>query len=59
MSSPSLPAPHVVLFDLDGTLADSEPLIARTQHEVLNDLGHAITLADLESLAGTPLPEKL
>lgn len=59
MTSQPLPAPKAVLFDLDGTLADSEPLIARLQLEVLGGNGHSFTEADLAPMAGSPFPEKM
>jgi phosphoglycolate phosphatase-like HAD superfamily hydrolase len=48
-----------VLFDLDGTLADSEPLIARVQLEVLQEHGFDVTAADFAPLASTPFPQKM
>lgn len=59
MTPQPLPAPRAVLFDLDGTLADSEPLIARLQLEVLAANGHSIAEGDMAPLTGSPFPEKM
>ncbi len=52
-------APLAMLFDLDGTLADSEPLLARVQLEVLRQRGFDVTAGDLAPLASTPFPQKV
>ncbi len=49
---------RLVLFDFDGTLADTVPVITRTARRVL--LGHGLTdetLGDLTRLVGPPFPQ--
>lgn len=41
-----------VLWDMDGTLVDTEPLWERTTREVVRDLGGAISLEDHRLLCG-------
>ncbi|MEE8338413.1 MAG: HAD family hydrolase [Dehalococcoidia bacterium] len=59
MTAAALPGLKAVLFDLDSTLADSEPLIAALQREVLRDHGHAVGADDLAPLAGLTFPLKM
>jgi phosphoglycolate phosphatase-like HAD superfamily hydrolase len=51
--------PRAVLFDLDGTLADSMPLIAEAISGVLADHGYVSTPAEIEPRIGPPLDEML
>ena len=44
--------PAGVIFDCDGTLADTEPLSDRAWSEVLADHGYTVTAADLEQVIG-------
>jgi dihydroorotate dehydrogenase electron transfer subunit len=44
-----------VLFDIDGTIADSLPLIAEAMHETLLAHGHRIERAVIEAAIGPPL----
>lgn len=53
MSGPLLPA--AVLFDMDGTLIDSEPLWLESEHEVMASLGGSWTDADQAVCLGGPL----
>ncbi len=62
-----------VIFDCDGVLVDSEPIVNRVLNEMLNELGIAISLEDstkmflgravreelhnIERMRGAPLPE--
>jgi HAD superfamily hydrolase (TIGR01509 family) len=45
---------QAVLFDLDGTLVDTEGLWWRACSEVADRLGHALTAADVEHVHGRP-----
>lgn len=45
----------VVLFDFDGTLADTSPAILRTARAVLERRGYDVDALDLTSLIGPPL----
>jgi phosphoglycolate phosphatase len=50
----------VVLFDLDGTLIDSEPGVhAAVRHALLEGFGIASTTAELEEFMGPPLDDVL
>jgi len=44
-----------ILFDLDGTLVDSQEGIIQTQYELLQQKGYAVTKDDIRSLFGKPL----
>ena len=46
---------RAVLFDLDGTLADSEPLIAQAIRGMLHDRGHDVSLQAVTDALGPPL----
>src|SRR5665647_502169 len=46
-----------VLFDLDGTLVDSLPLIFRTYRQVFFDMGIPWNESDVEKMIGLPLKE--
>ncbi|MFD9723762.1 HAD family hydrolase [Streptomyces sp. NPDC059072] len=45
-------APAAVLFDMDGTLVDTEVLWWRTTEEVADSLGHRLTDADAPEVVG-------
>ncbi|MEU4235412.1 HAD family phosphatase [Nonomuraea sp. NPDC026600] len=47
---------HAVIFDCDGTLADSEPLARAAWESVLGNYGHRITDADAETVVGLDYP---
>jgi HAD superfamily hydrolase (TIGR01509 family) len=47
---------RAVLWDMDGTLVDSEPVWARVQMELLAGLGATWTIEDCVNLVGTDLP---
>lgn len=51
--------PGAVLFDCDGTLADSMPLIATSIVEALNSLGHSFTVDQVHAIAGPPFREMI
>lgn len=55
---PSLPAvlPRGVVFDCDGTLADTEALSYRAWGETLAERGYAITPRDFTAVVGRPFP---
>lgn len=48
-----------VIFDLDGTLADTEPLVLGCMLETINAAGHAVDRATLMKYIGPPLPVML
>jgi pyrophosphatase PpaX len=48
---------EAVLFDLDGTLVDSLPLIFRTYRQVFADMGIYWNESDVEKMIGLPLKE--
>lgn len=49
-----------ILFDFDGTMADSIPLIIRSFHEAcLQVLGHQLPEKDIIDTFGLPLPEAM
>jgi HAD superfamily hydrolase (TIGR01509 family) len=50
---------RAVLWDMDGTLVDSEPVWARVQIQVLADLGGTWTVEDCVRLVGSALPDAL
>lgn len=54
MASESLPAG--VVFDCDGTLADTEPIAARAWREALAEHGYEVTEDDLRAVMGQPYP---
>ena len=47
--------PGAVLFDMDGTLIDSEPLWLQAEHRVMDRLGGTWSDADQEAMLGGPL----
>jgi len=51
--------PRAVLFDIDGTLANSTPLIAEAVAAVLKDHGYDATPAEIEPRIGPPLHDML
>ena len=56
MNPPAIPdRPGAVLFDMDGTLIDSEPLWLTAEIEVMDELGARWTQADQEHCLGGPL----
>lgn len=57
-SRPGDPTPGLVVFDLDGTLADSAPGIIRALRLTLRDAGITRADAELRGMIGTPLLEK-
>lgn len=46
---------RAALFDLDGTLADSEPLIAQAIQGMFSDIGHTVSLSAVQEALGPPL----
>lgn len=48
---------EAVLFDLDGTLVDSLPLIFRTYRQVFDEMGIPWNESDLEKMIGLPLKD--
>jgi beta-phosphoglucomutase-like phosphatase (HAD superfamily) len=48
---------EAVVFDCDGTLADSEPLSVRAWQAVLARYGHTLTAADYERMVGLTYAE--
>jgi beta-phosphoglucomutase len=50
---------RAILFDLDGTLIDSEPWHKRSEVEVFRSFGLNVTKADLEPFTGLTLPDLL
>ena len=46
-----------VLFDCDGTLADSASMIAANIVDALRDIGHTVHAEQVRSVFGPPLPE--
>ncbi|MHA1245215.1 MAG: HAD family hydrolase, partial [Candidatus Heimdallarchaeota archaeon] len=44
-----------ILFDLDGTLVDSQEGIIQTQYELLQQKGYNITMSAIRNLFGKPL----
>nr|ASV46992.1 hydrolase [uncultured bacterium] len=48
---------RAVLWDMDGTLVDSEPTWARVQIELLTSLGGTWTVDDCTALVGSSLPD--
>jgi HAD superfamily hydrolase (TIGR01509 family) len=49
--------PQAVVFDCDGTLADTEPISDRAWADVLLDRGYVPTSADARATVGRPYPE--
>lgn len=47
---------QAVIFDLDGTLADTEPLVIGCMLETINAAGHPVTRDQLLRYIGPPLP---
>jgi HAD superfamily hydrolase (TIGR01549 family) len=54
---PSRPLPAAVLFDFDGTLADSEPLITASLIHALGTEGFTVTAAEVRNIFGAPLEQ--
>ncbi|MFC5379656.1 HAD-IA family hydrolase [Aquipuribacter nitratireducens] len=54
-SSTSPPLPAAVLWDMDGTLVDTEPLWLRAETDLVTEHGGRWTLEDGLSLVGNPL----
>ncbi|MCH8275655.1 MAG: HAD family phosphatase [Armatimonadetes bacterium] len=52
-------SPKAIIFDLDGTLIDSEPWHKRSEVEALRGFGVELTEQDLEPYMGTTLPDML
>ena len=50
---------RAVIFDLDGTLADTEPLVLGCMLETINAAGHPVTREQLLRYIGPPLPVML
>ncbi len=50
---------RAVIFDLDGTLADTEPLVIGCMLETIRAAGHPVTEAQLLRYIGPPLPVML
>ncbi len=48
-----------VIFDLDGTILDSEPLHKRAEIETFSQLGYEVTESQLLPMVGTPLRHML
>ncbi|MFW5933096.1 MAG: HAD family hydrolase [Actinomycetota bacterium] len=48
------PLPDAVLFDCDGTLADTEPISARSWADVLGPRGYQLTDEDIRAVLGHP-----
>ncbi|MHA1309003.1 MAG: HAD family hydrolase [Candidatus Heimdallarchaeota archaeon] len=46
---------NTILFDLDGTLVDSQEGIIQTQYELLRQKGYNITMSAIRNLFGKPL----
>lgn len=46
--------PDAVLFDCDGTLADTEPISDRAWQDVLTGYGYTITDQDVQAVVGQP-----
>jgi phosphoglycolate phosphatase len=57
MESDLLPRPHAVVFDLDGTVADSQEGILLALRQTLDDFGRHAADDELRSLIGPPLDE--
>lgn len=55
MTDPSPSAPAAVLWDFDGTLADTEPLWIAAEYELIGGLGGTWTEADAHQLVGNSL----
>ncbi|WP_051353827.1 HAD family hydrolase [Atopobium fossor] len=57
-SSCSFAQREFVLFDFDGTLADTKPGLVRVAHKVLSDFGMSpAEIGDASRLVGPPFPE--
>lgn len=55
-----MPLPiEAVLFDCDGTLADSEPMITASIIDALADEGFTVTVEHVREVFGPPLPEMI
>ncbi|MGE3856840.1 MAG: HAD family hydrolase [Dehalococcoidia bacterium] len=48
---------EAVLFDCDGTLADSEPMITASLIDAMRDEGFEVTAEQVREVFGPPLPE--
>jgi len=51
--------PKAILFDLDGTLVDSEPWHKKAELQVFNQLGLAVTAEDIGHYVGITMPKML
>lgn len=49
--------PYAVVFDCDGTIADTESLSSRAWTEILDGLGYAATDEDFRAVIGHPFPQ--
>lgn len=49
--------PVAVLWDMDGTLVETEPVWGESEHALVEEFGGTWTDADAVALIGTPLPE--
>src|SRR6056297_3396141 len=49
--------PQAVVFDCDGTLADTEPISDRAWADVLVERGYSPTASDARATVGRPYPE--
>jgi HAD superfamily hydrolase (TIGR01509 family) len=56
---PLRPVPSAVLFDCDGTLADSMRLIETSIAEALSVLGHSFTHEQVHAIAGPPFRDMI
>ena len=50
---------EAVLFDCDGTLADSEPMITASVIDTLAEEGFTVTPGQIRAVFGVPLPEMM
>ncbi len=49
--------PHAVVFDCDGTIADTESLSSRAWTEILGEHGYTATDDDFRAVIGHPFPQ--
>jgi HAD superfamily hydrolase (TIGR01549 family) len=59
VSPAAVPNLAAVLFDLDSTLADSEPMMSALLLEIVRDHGYEVNADDLVALAGQTFPRKM
>lgn len=57
LPDPNAPRPSAVVFDCDGTIADTEPMTARVFDEVLARYGYQLVTGDIEEIIGRTLRE--